>query len=130
MIDSGRGECASRSKLREVEFASLKRGNTGSDPRGRHHGYFESFFGKFRDQHLSFEVFHRGDQFQSALTEFQDRNNNRRPAQTLGSLIPRHTRRSQGQQIREGNQTGQEMGTGHLRLILSNPAKQIVMHPP
>lgn len=49
---------------------------------------------------------------------------------TLGGLIPRHTRRSQGQQTRERNQTGQEMGIGHLRLILSNPAKQIVMHPP
>ncbi|MBS1727108.1 MAG: transposase [Armatimonadetes bacterium] len=54
----------------------------------RQNGYIESFFGKLRDELPPFEVFHRGDGLQAALTEFQDHNNNDRPHQALGGLTP------------------------------------------
>ena len=51
-------------------------------------GYIESFFGKLRDELLSFEVFERGAELQSALTDFQDHYNNHRPHLALGGLTP------------------------------------------
>jgi putative transposase len=51
-------------------------------------GRIESFFGKLRDELLSCELFHRGSDLQSALDEFQDHYNNRRPHLGLGGLTP------------------------------------------
>ncbi len=51
-------------------------------------GYIESFFGKLRDELLSCELFMRGSELQSALHEFQDHYNNRRPHLGLGGLTP------------------------------------------
>jgi putative transposase len=47
-----------------------------------------SFFGKLRDELLSFEVFDRGADLQAALTNFQEHYNNHRPHLGLGGLTP------------------------------------------
>ena len=54
----------------------------------RQNGYIEKLFGKLRDELLSFEVFERGAELQSALTDFQDHYNNHRPHLALGGLTP------------------------------------------
>lgn len=51
-------------------------------------GYIESFFGRLRDELLSCEIFNRGSDLQSALDEFQDHYNNKRPHLGLGGLTP------------------------------------------
>jgi putative transposase len=51
-------------------------------------GYIESFFGKLRDELLSCELSSRGSDLQSALDEFQDHYNHRRPHLALGGLTP------------------------------------------
>lgn len=51
-------------------------------------GYIESFFGKLRDELLSFEIFNRGSELQAALEDFQDHYNNHRPHLGLGGLTP------------------------------------------
>lgn len=51
-------------------------------------GYIESFFGKLRDELLSFEIFVRGSELQAALNEFQDHYNKRRPHLGIGGLTP------------------------------------------
>jgi putative transposase len=51
-------------------------------------GYIESFFGKLRDELLACELFMRGAELQTALSEFQDHYNHRRPHLGLGGLTP------------------------------------------
>lgn len=51
-------------------------------------GHIESFFGRLRDELLSCELFSRGSDLQSALDEFADHYNNRRPHLGLGGLTP------------------------------------------
>ena len=51
-------------------------------------GYIESFFGKLRDELLSCETFGCGSELQSALDNFQEHYNNKRPHLGLGGLTP------------------------------------------
>jgi putative transposase len=66
-------------------------------------GYVESFFGKLRDELLSFEYFSRGADLQAALENFQDHYNNHRPHRGLGGLTPAYFKeKSQATKIEEG----------------------------
>ena len=51
-------------------------------------GYIESFFGRLRDELLSCEFFECGAELQTALDEFQDHYNHKRPHLGLGGLTP------------------------------------------
>lgn len=48
--------------------------------------YIEIFFGKLRDELLSFEIFYRGSELQAALSEFHDHYNKRRPHLGIGDF--------------------------------------------
>ena len=51
-------------------------------------GYIESFFGKLREELLSFEIFNKGSELQAALNDFGDHYNNHRPHLGLGGITP------------------------------------------
>lgn len=51
-------------------------------------GFIESFFGKLRDELLSYNFFGCGSELQSALNDFQEYYNNERPHLGLGGLTP------------------------------------------